>query len=311
MYALALTVNVIFISTSALRIQPDAASAPRKGQSAVIWSKSVEWARSNGIHSEKLDACQYNIHKPSTEEYNLGRPTTEWYSQVGQDEKIAKLLTGETGFFIESGGADGEHNSNTLHFEKKGWLGLLVEPSPGSFPVLLSKHRKAFAYNGALSTTGKTGKMYLQMRDCGLEERQTGTKCRDCECSTMVDGPGENVTEIEVAPLPDLLACLGQKTVDFWSLDVEGMESQILQGFPFQKIEVGVMLIEMNKGEENNKAIAETLTSHGFNECTKAHNDRIYVNPSYFAKRHLKLDCDQLGPILSHVEFKKNPKSWF
>ena len=47
------------------------------------------------------------------------------------------------GFFIECGAADGQHYTNSLLFEmRRGWSGLLIEPSPTQFPVLVSRHRK-------------------------------------------------------------------------------------------------------------------------------------------------------------------------
>ena len=36
-------------------------------------------------------------------------------------------------------------------------------------------------------------------------------------------------------------------TVDFWSLDIEGAECDVLQTTDFEKITVGIFLIEMNK----------------------------------------------------------------
>lgn len=286
MFTLCLTASTILSSVGALRIQPAATSQPR-GQSAVIWSKAIESA--HVIPQKDFQACDFKIHKPSSAEYDLLRPEREWFSQVGQDRRLAAQLTSPKGFFIESGAADGETNSNSLHFERKGWTGLLIEPGPNTFPMLLAKKRKAYTYNGALSTTGKPGKMYLRLEDCGVTSDKQST---DGECSMLVDGPGENVTEIEVAPAADLLKCLGRTTVDFWSLDVEGVESQILESFPFNDIEVGMLLVEMNKSEKNNRNIVNALSSHGFQECGRTSLDRIYVNPSYFSKRGLKTPND-------------------
>ena len=56
------------------------------------------------------------------------------------------------GFFVESGALDGERLSNSLAFEKhRNWSGILIEPHPGSYKILRSKHRKAFSINACLS----------------------------------------------------------------------------------------------------------------------------------------------------------------
>ena len=45
--------------------------------------------------------------------------------------------------FLEAGAFDGELLSNSLLFEmKKGWTGVLIEPNPVAFDMLLTKNRK-------------------------------------------------------------------------------------------------------------------------------------------------------------------------
>ncbi len=61
----------------------------------------------------------------STNPYNLLNPNgmngdSGYWSQVGQDEIVDTLLRGRNGlFFVESGGYDGETDSNSLFFEIK------------------------------------------------------------------------------------------------------------------------------------------------------------------------------------------------
>jgi len=222
---------------------------------------------------------------PRGRTYNLWKASNSWYSQAGQDKRLEDTIFANMthpGFFIESGAADGEVNSNTLHYEKKGWSGLLVEPHPSTFKTLMGKNRKAYAFNGALSTTGRPGRMYLDFHDCAGYQG-------DGECSKLVSEPTDNSVMVPIAPLSDLLLfCLQRTTVDFWSLDVEGVESNILQSFPFELIEVGVLLIEMNKNDENNDGIMSVMAKYRFKECGRTVFDRIYVNPRYFRRRWLR-----------------------
>ena len=58
----------------------------------------------------------------------------------------------ENRFFVEAGAFDGEIISNSLYFETKlGWSGVLIEPNPAAFNMLLTKHRKAWSINACLS----------------------------------------------------------------------------------------------------------------------------------------------------------------
>jgi len=287
---LLLVVLAITTPAMALRVQLNsipssiAESSPEqiKMQTNTIWAKAAEGLSYKVKAADNKDICNH-IHAPSKANYHLWKPDEEWFSQVGQDKRLANLLNSTAGFFIESGAADGELNSNTLHFEKKkGWTGLLVEPHTQTFQTLLGKNRKAHAYNGALSTTRDSGTMYLDVTDCAGYDG-------DGECSHVVNGSGNTTIEVQVAPLEELLTCLGQSTVDFWSLDVEGVEGTILKSFPFKHVEIGILLIEMNKSKDNNKQIEQVMERNGFQECGRTLLDRIYVNPLYFNKRGLQI----------------------
>ena len=53
---------------------------------------------------------------------------------------------------MEAGAYDGELFSNSLLFETKlGWSGILIEPNPVAFDLLLKKQRKAWSINACLS----------------------------------------------------------------------------------------------------------------------------------------------------------------
>jgi FkbM family methyltransferase len=276
--AMALHVQLNSIPSSVAESSPEQI----KMQTNAIWAKAAEGLSTEASKvADNKDICNH-IHAPSMANYHLWKPDEEWFSQIGQDKRLANLLNSTAGFFIESGAADGELNSNTLHFEKKGWTGLLVEPHPQTFQTLLGKNRKAHAYNGALSTARDYGTLYLDVADCA---GYSG----DGECSQVVNGNGNTTIEVQVAPLEELLTCLEQSTVDFWSLDVEGVEGAILKSFPFEHVEMGVLLIEMNKAEDNNKQIEQVMESNGFQECGRTAFDRIYVNPLYFNKRGLQI----------------------
>jgi len=229
---------------------------------------------------EPTELCG-KVVAPSSGDYLLDEPDKHSWSQVGQDVKLDKILSLiEDGFFIEAGAADGETHSNTLFYEKKGWSGLLVEPHPGLFQKLLGKNRKAYAFNGALSTTGALGTARLKLIDCGKKEYG--------QCSHFAED-GTGAVSVVMAPVDALLDCIGRKTVDFWSLDVEGVEQHILATTPFDNIEVGVMLIEMNKGETNNKGVVDVMKKYGFKEVGRTKYDRIYANPTYFLNRGLSV----------------------
>merc|ERR1719189_600056 len=105
----------------------------------------------------------------------------------------------------------------------------------------------------------------------------------------LADANSAMAVEIPVAPVHALLDCIGRQTIDFWSLDVEGLEGDILKTTPFDKIEVGVLLVEMNKSSKNDIAIHKVMTDNGFLKLGTTDLDGIYANPKYFAARGLPM----------------------
>lgn len=234
----------------------------------------------------KPDAAVQIMSKLKTDkgagrEYNLTDPSAESSSQFGQDLTLWDILSKiKDGFFLESGAFDGEINSNTLQLETKlGWTGLLVEPSPEAFATLESKNRKAVLFNGALSTTGNVE--MLTFHQGGYEGQGGGLEN---------DIPGTGFPVL-AAPLLEVLEAAQpqeQHVIDFWSLDIEGSEGKVLQFTDFSKIEIGILLIEMNKSDENNNLVRQVMQENGFKDLGSTDNiDNLFVNPNYFSKRNL------------------------
>ena len=76
----------------------------------------------------------------------------KYYSQFGQDKFCYEnfFINKEDGFFLEIGALDGIKFSNTYFFEKRGWKGICVEPSPKKFS-LLEKNRNCICEQLAVS----------------------------------------------------------------------------------------------------------------------------------------------------------------
>jgi len=66
----------------------------------------------------------------------------------------------------------------------------------------------------------------------------------------------------------------------------------VLLNFDFSKIEVGVLLIEMNKNMENNNQVLDVMMKQGFLDIGHSNWDQgildhIFINPKYFEKRNM------------------------
>lgn len=236
----------------------------------------------------------------------LGRTTKEitkvQYSQTGQDNLLLPVLRNiKDGFFVESGAFDGETHSNTLMYERNfGWTGLLVEPVKASFDTIQGRHRNAYLFNGALSPTRDIEKIVFHDKFCAK-----GSECGSLTAGHSTWSSVFAPEAVQCVPLQNLLTQIGRRTVDFWSLDIEGSEGEVLQATDFQWIEVGILLIEMNKGNENNRVIRDVMSRNGFVEVLHWQFDNIFANPKYFAKRGLDMPDFKKLPT-QYKEFQKS-----
>ena len=174
----------------------------------------------------------------------LAEPERQHYSQRNQSNIVDGLLNQRrNGFYVEAGAADGEAFSNSLFFEKsRNWTGLLVEANPLFFKSILGKRRHAFMINSCISPTNTTiltpfriakfiGGLVNYMEDkhkLRIQEVFNETEMIYAQCF----------------PLFSILNAMGVAHIDYFSLDVEGAELDILQTLPLDVITVSVFSIE-------------------------------------------------------------------
>jgi hypothetical protein len=209
----------------------------------------------------------------------------EKWSQDGEDMYLFKNFFSKMvgGFFIEMGALDGIRFSNSLMFERYlGWTGydfiarpnqlnvlfsrLLVEPNPVSFAALKKNRPNAYKFHGAICGSPSSVRWVS-----GNEGAVTGIYEFMSPIFLKQWHPNIDPSKLEKIKCDSLANLLGSKElvhvrhVDFFSLDVEGGELEVLKTFPFNDVTIGVLLIE-NDGSNKKKedAIRDLLKSHGY-----------------------------------------------
>ena len=143
------------------------------------------------------------------------------------------------GTFVEIGGNDGLSTTNTYHLERcLGWQGLLIEGHPVNF------HKMARARPGALNLG------IAVCREHGLanfSERAGVASGINSEMDSFHRkhfNIGNLVRRVPCGPLGDWFTALRLRTIDFFSLDVEGAELVVLQTLNWEALTIGVLLVE-------------------------------------------------------------------
>lgn len=169
------------------------------------------------------------------------------------DDKLAKYLGYRGGFFIEVGANDGFTQSNTYFLEKfLGWSGILIEPIPNLFEQCRKTRTKSAVFNCALVSNDYSSKAVsmryanlmsltegaLSNRSIESEHISAGLKVQNLDRSYKIDVPARTLESVldDVKDKPAI--------IDFFSLDVEGYELNVLNGLDLEKYRPKYLLLE-------------------------------------------------------------------
>ncbi|MFM7191254.1 MAG: FkbM family methyltransferase [Microcystaceae cyanobacterium] len=178
----------------------------------------------------------------------------DWWSKPAifdMDNKLQKYLNYSGGFFIEVGANNGFDQSNTYYLEKmKQWRGLLIEAIPKLYEQCVKERPQSQVVNYALVAPDYPEKC-VKMRHVGLMSMVSEVN-PEREDRAIQDGQilewGLNCYQIDVPArtLTSILEEYGVTDIDFFSLDVEGFELQVLKGLDLTRYCPKYLLVETN-----------------------------------------------------------------
>lgn len=183
---------------------------------------------------------------------------------------------------MEIGGLDGKpENSMTEIMERNGWDGLVIEATPGNYVQIASNRPCASVVEAA------AGPSWGAVDFFGWGGCCSGAKSAMSDSFVKAFHSKKGSKErkyyrVRSAPIVDLFLAWGKDFVDFWVLDVEGGERQVLEGMDFDKVEVGMIMIEVSQQGGDIKEVEDLLAAAGFfkAEDFKSWNDlnSLYLN---------------------------------
>ena len=168
------------------------------------------------------------------------------------------------GFFIEMGAVDGIRRSNTFTLERDyGWSGILAEPDTRQHESLINNRpNSSIEFDCIWAVSGKT-KTFFQSRKI-TDQRSTLSEFADEGRAPRIQKKWPTC-EVKTISLLDMLdKHNAPKYIDYFSLDTEGSEYQILRTFDFSKYKFGLITVEWNKKKARGKRIYDLLASNGY-----------------------------------------------
>lgn len=227
-------------------------------------------------------------------EMNLG----ESHAQFGEDKILAEIFARRTtGCCVEVGANDGRTGSATYLFEKKGWRCLLVEPIPYMVEEI-RKHRSCAVVNCAASSQAGEATFFV----AETVEAISGIDLTP-ERAEWIRQEGGTITQMTVrtATLNSLLEEAGFEQVDFVTIDVEGHELSVLEGFDLERFRPRILIVEDNS-IDGDAGVARHMAARGY-----VHFKRTGVN-EWYAQR---TDSELVKPAeIRRFERLKRRQHW-
>jgi FkbM family methyltransferase len=187
------------------------------------------------------------------------------YAQHGEDMLLWEHFRGKTdGFFVEAGANHPTICSQTWLLEQRGWKGILVEPIIEKFELICRERPGSRVYHLALGSPEQRGRARFHV--AGVDAL-SGLIVND-------DVAIDRVEEVEVRTLDDVLAEAGNPRLDLVSIDVEGVELQVLRGFDLERHRPAILLVEDHLQKMN---VHRYIKRHGYNLVKRTGCNSWYV----------------------------------
>lgn len=170
------------------------------------------------------------------------------YSQEGEDLILERILEGrDNGFYIDVGAHHPKRFSNTYRFYLKGWSGVNIDATPGSMEPFRTVRPRDRNIEAAISEDTHPITFHLY-NDSALNSTQPA------EIRRIDPARHRVLRQVSVTPrsLSEVLSSVipSGQMIDFLTVDVEGMDLQVLRSNDWQRFRPTLVLAEEVRGTE-------------------------------------------------------------
>ncbi|MFA5877263.1 MAG: FkbM family methyltransferase [Candidatus Paceibacterota bacterium] len=156
----------------------------------------------------------------------LGKGVHKSYAQSGEDLIIKPFLPKRKGIYVDVGCYHPILYSNTYRLYKEGWSGIVIDPNPNLKPLFSFFRPRDTFYNTAVGTSGEGE--YFVFAD-GAYNTLDKESAKEYEKRTV------RIKTVPVSIKPLMEICKNLESIDLMSVDVEGMDLQVLSTHDWSK----------------------------------------------------------------------------
>ena len=172
------------------------------------------------------------------------------------------------GFCIEAGAFSATDHSNSLFFEvQRDWSGILIEPMPWYFKDIKNADRNAYILNACIARkTPLLAKFRIDSWGSGKENQMTEKQKSYIDNVWKNKGTpnDERYLFVPCFSLNTIMKALNVDKVDFFSLDVEGSEYEVIQSIDYDKLKIRLISIETTQSLPHKQPIIKHLTDRNY-----------------------------------------------
>jgi len=195
-------------------------------------------------------------------------------SQFGEDVFIRKFFAGQSdGTWLDVGAFHPKVASNTARLRRRGWSGINVDADP--VKVRLFRWFRRSDVNIYAAVAGVSGRP-------ALLDRSDTSSYGSMDRLTLTSDDAQ----IRTRTVADILDQTAPSKVDFVSIDVEGLESDILSAYPFDRYPADLFCVEVldtSLDGVRSSEVTSIFEQHGYQIVG-------WFPPSvFFARRQLQL----------------------
>jgi FkbM family methyltransferase len=215
---------------------------------------------------------------------------TSSYSQCGEDliiNFIFDTLKISHPSFLDLGAHDPTYLSNTYFFYKQGSTGVCVEPDPSLYTNIKQKRKNDICLNVGVGITQQTEADFFIMSAKTLNTFSREEAERYQKYGTYKI---EKVIKLPLLPVNQIINQNFTSCPNFISIDIEGLELDILKTFDFSVLKPEVFCIETltyteDRTERKLSEVIDYVCQNGYFVYADTFINSIFVNKEVWSQR--------------------------
>ena len=183
------------------------------------------------------------------------------YTPFGEDLIIDKLLgKKKRGFYVDIGAYDPIRFSNTKRFYQRGWSGINIEPNPNRISLFNKLRPRDINLNiGVANRNGALNYFRFEPESLSTFSKKVASTYQRYGYKLI------ETNKIEVNKLGEILekyTSPNSKSIDFFSIDTEGFDTEVLRSNNWERFRPRVICIEAPSTKDPNYDNSERQLPH-------------------------------------------------